>query len=69
MEDRILGQPLIKLPRAHYRAINVKLNAAEEILYQAVEEKFQELRDAKLGDDDPRKPMSYTFSQISHLRQ
>ncbi|KAF7884513.1 uncharacterized protein EAF02_004849 [Botrytis sinoallii] len=34
-------------------------------------EKFQELRDQDqdLEDDDPRKPMSYKFAQISFLRQ
>ncbi|KAF5870203.1 putative dna repair helicase protein [Botrytis fragariae] len=69
MEDRVLGNTLIQLPKAHHKAIKVDFNAAEEILYRAVEEKFQELRDQDLEDDDPRKPMSYKFAQISFLRQ
>lgn len=69
MEDRIMGRPLIVLPRAHYKAIGVEFNAAERILYDAVEEKFDELRDRSFADRDPRKAMSHPFAQITHLRQ
>ncbi|KAF7895092.1 hypothetical protein EAF00_006906 [Botryotinia globosa] len=69
MQDRILGNTLVQLPKAHHKAIRVEFNAAEEILYRAVEEKLQELRDQDLEDDDPRKPMSYTCAQLSFLRQ
>lgn len=69
MQDRILGNTLVQLPKAHHKAIRVEFNAAEEILYQAVEAKFEELRNQDLEGDDPRKPMSYTFAQISFLRQ
>ncbi|KAF7951600.1 hypothetical protein EAE96_006903 [Botrytis aclada] len=69
MEDRVLGQPLIWLPPAHHKVLSIELNVAEQILYKAVEEKFEELRDQYFPDGDPRKPMSHPFAQITHLRQ
>ncbi|ESZ91312.1 hypothetical protein SBOR_8311 [Sclerotinia borealis F-4128] len=68
MEDRILNRPLVWLPPAKSKAISVRFNIAENILYRAVEDKFQELRKQKFADDDLRKPMSYRFPQISYLR-
>jgi hypothetical protein len=69
MGDELLGKKLVDLPPPHTKAVTAKASDAEQILYDTIEERLDELRSEKLDDDDPRKELSNKLAQVTCLRQ
>jgi hypothetical protein len=69
MHDKILRRRLMKLPKVHNYAWEVKFTTLERFLYRAVEGRFGQLINANLKEKDPRKNLTYLIVQLTRLRQ
>jgi hypothetical protein len=68
-ESKLLGRPLVILPKPREDLMSIAYTAHERIIYNGVEARFERLRKQKLPDGHRLRTFQNKLHQLTRLRQ
>lgn len=68
-KDKVLGQPIVKLPESHEETKSLPFNIVERTLYNIVSRRFIKAINKEMSKSDPNKKPGYGHVMFLRLRQ